>query len=164
MKRNLLKEHLVEVMVTYDFTPHLKVRDHTTWFWRCLGTGLCTLSFGLSQFHSHGSWLVCEVALNVNMNNFGSFEQFYFLQIFIFVLDKDRNNFHERKERNVTTKPICVGFDHKLCCKSTELDRLISKLHKFRGLDNVVGSLFRPLQEHWASQVDTKISEFSRVI
>jgi thioredoxin-like negative regulator of GroEL len=93
---------------------------------------------------------VCEVALNVNMNNFRSFEQFDFLQIF--VLDKDRNNFHERKERNVTTKPICVGFYHKLCCKSTELDRLISKLHKFRGLDNVVGSLFRrvfqPLQEH----------------
>ena len=27
--------------------------------------GLWTLSFGLSQFHGHGSWLVCEVALNV---------------------------------------------------------------------------------------------------
>jgi len=26
--------------------------------------GLWTLSFGLSQFHGHGSWLVCEVALN----------------------------------------------------------------------------------------------------
>jgi hypothetical protein len=25
---------------------------------------LWTLSFGLSQFHGHGSWLVCEVALN----------------------------------------------------------------------------------------------------
>ena len=25
--------------------------------------GLCTLSFGLSQFHGHGSWLVSEVAL-----------------------------------------------------------------------------------------------------
>ena len=25
--------------------------------------GLGTLSFGLSQFHGHGSWLVCEVAL-----------------------------------------------------------------------------------------------------
>jgi hypothetical protein len=25
--------------------------------------GLWTLSFGLSQLHSHGSWLVCEVAL-----------------------------------------------------------------------------------------------------
>jgi hypothetical protein len=23
--------------------------------------GLCTLSFGLSQFYGHGSWLVCEV-------------------------------------------------------------------------------------------------------
>ena len=25
--------------------------------------GLWTLSFGLSHFHGHGSWLVCEVAL-----------------------------------------------------------------------------------------------------
>jgi hypothetical protein len=25
--------------------------------------GFRTLSFGLSQFHGHGSWLVCEVAL-----------------------------------------------------------------------------------------------------
>jgi hypothetical protein len=25
--------------------------------------GLWTLSFGLSQSHGHGSWLVCEVAL-----------------------------------------------------------------------------------------------------
>jgi hypothetical protein len=24
--------------------------------------GVWTLSFGLSQFHGHGSWLVCEVA------------------------------------------------------------------------------------------------------
>ena len=28
--------------------------------------GLWTLSFGLSQFHGHGSWLVCEVALKVH--------------------------------------------------------------------------------------------------
>ena len=27
-------------------------------------SGLSTLSFGLSQSHGHGSWLVCEVALN----------------------------------------------------------------------------------------------------
>ena len=26
--------------------------------------GLGTLSFGLSQFHGHGFWLVCEVALS----------------------------------------------------------------------------------------------------
>ena len=74
--------------------------------------GLCTLSFGLSQFHGHGSWLVCEVVLNVNMNNFGTSKQFDFLQIF--VLDKDRNNFHERKERKITMKPICISFDHEL--------------------------------------------------
>ena len=27
--------------------------------------GLWALSFGPSQFHGHGSWLVCEVALNI---------------------------------------------------------------------------------------------------
>src|ERR1700737_4372911 len=27
--------------------------------------GLWTLSFGLSQFHGHGSWLMCEVALSL---------------------------------------------------------------------------------------------------
>ena len=26
--------------------------------------GLCTLSFGLSQFHGHGSWRLCEVTLS----------------------------------------------------------------------------------------------------
>jgi hypothetical protein len=29
------------------------------------GDGLWTLSFGLSQCHGHGSWLVCEVALSI---------------------------------------------------------------------------------------------------
>ena len=47
---------------TYDFTLHLRPRGHTRWFWRCWD-GLWTLSFGLSQFHGHGSWLMCEVAL-----------------------------------------------------------------------------------------------------
>ena len=28
--------------------------------------GLWTLSFGLSKFHGHGSWLVCEVALKMD--------------------------------------------------------------------------------------------------
>jgi hypothetical protein len=31
--------------------------------------GLWTLSFGLSQFHGHGSWLVCEVAFNDTLSN-----------------------------------------------------------------------------------------------
>jgi hypothetical protein len=45
----------------YDFTLRLKVHDHTTRFWRCVGTAF---SFGLSQFHGHNSWLMCEVALS----------------------------------------------------------------------------------------------------
>ena len=56
-----LQQHLVEGPVTYGFTIHLGVRDHTTWFRRCLWDNLWTLSFGLSQFHGHGSRLVCEV-------------------------------------------------------------------------------------------------------
>ena len=39
------------------------MRDHITWFWRCLGTVFFLLSFGFSQFHGHGSWLVCEVPI-----------------------------------------------------------------------------------------------------
>ena len=35
-------------------------------FCRRLRHGLCTLSFGLSQLHGHGSWLVCEVAFNLH--------------------------------------------------------------------------------------------------
>ena len=31
--------------------------------------GLGTLSFGLSQLHNHGSWLVCEVALSIKSRN-----------------------------------------------------------------------------------------------
>jgi hypothetical protein len=61
MHRNSLKQHLVEGPITYDFPLHLRVRDHTTtWCWRCRWDGgLWTLSLGLSQFHGHGSWLVC---------------------------------------------------------------------------------------------------------
>jgi hypothetical protein len=44
---------------------HLRGRDHTTWFLRWLGDGFWKLSFGLSQFHDHGSWPVCDVALSV---------------------------------------------------------------------------------------------------
>ena len=29
--------------------------------------GLWTLSFRLSRFHGHGSWLMCEVALSVKV-------------------------------------------------------------------------------------------------
>ena len=39
-----------------DLWPH-RVILKVSW------DGLWTLSFGLSQFHGHGSWLVCEVAL-----------------------------------------------------------------------------------------------------
>ena len=42
---------------------HLRVRDHTTWCWRCVGTAFEHFSFGLPQLHGHGSWLMCEVAL-----------------------------------------------------------------------------------------------------
>ena len=54
----------LRALVTYDFTLHLRIHDHTTWFWWCVGTAFgYTLSFGLSQFHGHSSWLSCEVTL-----------------------------------------------------------------------------------------------------
>ena len=63
MNRNSLKWHLVEGPVTYDFTLHLRVCDHTTWFWRCVGMAFGHFYFGLSKLNGHGSWLMCEVAL-----------------------------------------------------------------------------------------------------
>ena len=54
---------LVEGPVTYDFTVYSRVRDHTTWFRKRLN--LWTLSFGLSQIHGHGSWLVRKVPIAV---------------------------------------------------------------------------------------------------
>ena len=50
MNRNSLKWHLIEGLVTYDFTLHLRVRDHTTWFGRCVAT-----AFGHSLLGSHNS-------------------------------------------------------------------------------------------------------------
>jgi hypothetical protein len=47
----LLKWHLIECLVTYDFTLHLMIRDHTTtWCWRCVGT-----AFGHFLLGSHNS-------------------------------------------------------------------------------------------------------------
>ena len=44
-------------------TVQWRVCDHTTWFWRCLRMAFGhPLSFGLSQFHGHGSWIVCKAA------------------------------------------------------------------------------------------------------
>ena len=45
----------------------LRARSHMTSHYMSLEVcwdGLWALSFGLSQFHGHGSWLVCDVALN----------------------------------------------------------------------------------------------------
>ena len=54
---------LVEALVTYDFTLPLRVRDYTTWFWRCVRTAfLDTFSFGLSW--SQILALCVEVALS----------------------------------------------------------------------------------------------------
>ena len=55
MNINTLKYYLVEIPVTYDFSLHLRVCDHTPWFWRCVRTACGPFPLG--------SWLVCEVAL-----------------------------------------------------------------------------------------------------
>ena len=68
MNKNSLIQHLVEHPVPDDFTLHLRVRDHTSYAsWVVLWDGLWTLSLGLSQFHGHSSWLVCEVALSLRL-------------------------------------------------------------------------------------------------
>ena len=50
---------MVEDPVTYDFTLHSRVCDHTTWLWRCVGTVFGHFSFGLSHFS--WSWLLARV-------------------------------------------------------------------------------------------------------
>ena len=44
--------HSIEGPVTYDFTTHLRVRDHTTWFWfwRCVGTAFGHFLLGSQNF------------------------------------------------------------------------------------------------------------------
>ena len=47
----------------------LRARSHidlTRWYWGECWDGLWTLSLGLSQFHGHGSWLMCKVALKTS--------------------------------------------------------------------------------------------------
>ena len=46
---------------------------------------LWTLSFGLSQYHGHGSWLMCEVGLNVNPTLFVIHSKF-FLEDYVFTV------------------------------------------------------------------------------
>ena len=48
MNKKSLEEHVIEDPVTYGFTLHLRVHDHTTWFWRCVGT-----AFGHFLLGSH---------------------------------------------------------------------------------------------------------------
>ena len=40
----------VDDLATYDFTLHLRARDHTTWLWKCLGTAFgWALTFSWSR-------------------------------------------------------------------------------------------------------------------
>ena len=52
----LIEIALVESLVTYDFTLHLRVCDHNTWFWRCLG-----MVFGHFFLNPHNFWLLAHV-------------------------------------------------------------------------------------------------------
>ena len=48
MNKNSLIYDLVEGLATDDFTLHLRVHDHTSWFWRCVG-----MAFGHFLLGSH---------------------------------------------------------------------------------------------------------------
>jgi hypothetical protein len=66
MDRNSLKKHLVEgpihISSYYTQRPVTTLHDLEVVLRQPLDT-----SFGLSQFHGHTSWFVCEVALSVNL-------------------------------------------------------------------------------------------------
>ena len=40
----------MEGLVTYDFTLHLRIHDHTTWIWRCVGIGFGHFLLGSQNF------------------------------------------------------------------------------------------------------------------
>jgi hypothetical protein len=48
--KNHWKWHLVEGPVTCDFTLHSRIRDQTTWFWRCVGTAFGHFHLGSHNF------------------------------------------------------------------------------------------------------------------
>ena len=50
MNRNSLKLHVVEGSVKCDFTLDLRVRDHTTRFWRCVRTAFGHFFLGSDNF------------------------------------------------------------------------------------------------------------------
>ena len=50
MNRNSLKLHLVEGPVPFDFTIHLRICNHPTWFWRCVGTAFRHFHLGSHNF------------------------------------------------------------------------------------------------------------------
>ena len=61
--------------VTNDFTLHLRVRDHTTWFWRCLGTVfghflLGSHNFMVTALGSCVKWPLVSSCSNSYMLNF----------------------------------------------------------------------------------------------
>jgi hypothetical protein len=41
-----------------------RVHDHTTWLLEASWTAFGHFSFGIPQFHGHGPWLMCDVALS----------------------------------------------------------------------------------------------------
>ena len=71
MNKNSLKCHLVEGLVTYDFTLHLRARDHTTLFWRRVRT-----AFGHVLLGSH----------NFMVTALGSCAKWPYIEIFSMVL------------------------------------------------------------------------------
>ena len=46
----ILLQELVEGMVTYDFTLHLRIRDYNTWVWRWVGTAFGHFLLGSHNF------------------------------------------------------------------------------------------------------------------
>jgi hypothetical protein len=62
-KNHLLEVGLIQNRETMAFRTLTTIGPHYMILEVCWD-GLWTLSFGLSQFHGHSSWLMCEVALS----------------------------------------------------------------------------------------------------
>ena len=93
-----------------DLWPHYYMILEVCW------NGLWTLSFGLSQCHGHGSWLVCEVALSVG------YHQELQVPLIHSLFLKHNIKFLIQIKKNDIDCPIWWGWANSACGESMSLE------------------------------------------
>jgi hypothetical protein len=73
---------LVEGLITYGFTLHSRIRDHITWFWRCVGT-----TFGHFLWALTISWSRLLACVWSDPNHASRSSKLYCLELFPIVYE-----------------------------------------------------------------------------